>query len=81
MSGARKFHNPDGPAFNAGGRWKGSDNYEVEIVATKRYGPLKWDVDVCYRQSDGQMWMKDAWSFQVRYRHIADVPQQRRNKL
>lgn len=74
MNGARKFHSPDGPAFNPGEEWRGiSGNVACWIVNTRRYGAGKWDVDVLYRYSDGQQWSKDAWNFQVRYQHVADV--------
>lgn len=72
MNGAKKFHNPDGPAFNMGESWEGSSGSKVFIVRTERYGVDKWDVDVYYLQSDGSESNKNAWSFQVRYMHVAD---------
>lgn len=73
-----KFHSPDGPAFNPGEVWVGSSGLEVTIVNTFRFGPSKWDVDVRYKWLDtntGQEshWVKDAWNFQVRYNHKADM--------
>lgn len=78
MNGAKKFHNPDGPAFNAGEIWVGSSNYPVEIIRTERYGVDKWDVDVFYwatisgSENRSVEIRKNAWAFQVRYQHKAD---------
>ncbi|AHJ87390.1 hypothetical protein phiPsa374_130 [Pseudomonas phage phiPsa374] len=77
MNGAKKFHSPDGPAFNEGEVWVGSSNCPVTIWKTVRYGVDKWDVDVHYwvpmdaRRS--VECVKNAWSFQVRYQHKADL--------
>ena len=74
MNGSRKFHSPDGPAFEPGEVWlacSGSGN-KVVILSTERYGTDKWDVDVVYRQEDGTTHDKDAWNFQVRYFPAAD---------
>lgn len=74
MNGARKFHSPDGPAFEPGQEWVGcSGHIRCWIVSTRRYGPNKWDVQVTYRYADGAQHDKDAWSFQVRYMHVADL--------
>lgn len=75
MNGAKKFHSPDGPAFNKGERWVGSSGAVVEILATRRYGQDKWDVDVQYHMPSqpNSVWSKDAWNFQVRYMHTADM--------
>lgn len=77
MNGAMKFHSPDGPAFNAGERWVGSSGTPVTIHKVVRYGVDKWDVDVFYwypmdeRRSVESC--KNAWAFQVRYQHTADM--------
>jgi hypothetical protein len=75
MNGARKFHSPDGPAFNPGEQWVGSSGTVYQILSTRRYGPDKWDVDVLYFMvSQPQtVWDKDAWNFQVRCTHRADL--------
>lgn len=75
MNGAKKFHNPDGPAFNPGEVWEGVGGHKVVIKATKRFGWTKWDVDVYYEYLDNPQeigFKKDAWNFQVRYEHQAD---------
>lgn len=76
MNGAKKFHSPDGPAFNPGEIWIGSGGHKVEIIRVERYGVDKWDVDVYYwipmDERRSVEWNKNAWSFQVRYEHQAD---------
>ena len=77
MNGAKKLHSPDGPAFAYGEVWRSvAGNAKVEIVGVNRYGVDKWDVDVFYwYKPDGETKVycqKNAWSFQVRYQHIAD---------
>jgi hypothetical protein len=72
MNGAKKFHSPEGPAFNTGEQWVGSNNVLCWIVSTRRYGKDKWDVEVTYQYRDGSIFTKDAWNFQVRYQHVAD---------
>lgn len=73
MNGAKKFHSPDGPAFNKGEEWESCDGagHRVTILTTERHGPAKWDVEVFYDTPNGPH-SKGAWSFQVRYQHIAD---------
>lgn len=73
MNGAKKFHNPDGPAFNEGEKWVATPKSFVIIQRVERYGVDKWDVDVYYTQIDGSTAHKNAWSFQVRYQHQADL--------
>lgn len=73
MNGAAKFHSPDGPAFNKGEVWRSPSGAIATIESTRRYGPAKWDVEVTYTFSDGTSTSKDAWNFQVRYGHIADL--------
>lgn len=73
MNGCRKFHSPDGPAFNVGEHWRSiSGKINCWITERVRYGPEKWDVKVTYKYSDGATHSKDAWNFQVRYQHTAD---------
>ena len=73
MNGAKKFHSPDGPAFNVGEQWISSGNLSCWIDGRRRYGPDKWDVEVSYHYRDGHTSTKDAWNFQVRYKHVADL--------
>lgn len=74
MNGAKKFHSPDGPAFNSGEVWNSSSgsSESVTVQNVERWGVEKWDVDVYYSTESGQRNMKNAWSFQVRYEHLAD---------
>ncbi len=76
MNGAKKFHSPDGPAFNEGEVWVDSSGYKVTIRRIERYGVDKWDVDVFYwvpmDERRSVEFRKNAWSFQVRYQHQAD---------
>ncbi|UPW35945.1 hypothetical protein QE320_gp109 [Pseudomonas phage EM] len=74
MNGAKKFHSPNGPAFNPGEVWRSADGMEVAILSTHRYGVDKWDVDVYYARTSepNKTIVKGAWGFQVRYQHIAD---------
>jgi hypothetical protein len=78
MNGAKKFHKPDGPAFNEGEIWYSADGMGIEakIERTERYGVDKWDVMVYYsfpRTGHDNKACKDAWNFQVRYEHQADL--------
>ena len=74
MNGVRKFHSPDGPAFAPGQEWVScSGKIRCWVIGTRRWGSDKWDVEVTYRYADGAESRKDAWNFQVRYEHIADV--------
>lgn len=72
-----KFHSPDGPAFLPGEQWlTTARDARVSIASTRRYGPDKWDVEVEYvliDREDHHYFKKDAWNFQVRYFHIADL--------
>ena len=74
MNGARKFHKANGPAFAPMEEWKSADGRGVTcwIVGVRCYGTGKWDYDVTYKFADGTECTKNAWSFQVRYEHIAD---------
>lgn len=76
MNGAKKFHKPESPAFNPGERWIGSSGVVAEILRVERYGVDKWDADVFYYYptlEGGREVHKNAWSFQVRYQHQADL--------
>ena len=75
MNGAKKFHSPDGPAFNPGEIWEAVGGNRAEIKAVKRWGVDNWDVDVYYTDPDSNLdigMRKNAWAFQVRYQHQAD---------
>lgn len=75
MNGQKKWHSPDGPAFNEGEIWYSACGVKAKIERTERYGVDKWDVLVYYSfpvtGSDNKA-CKDAWNFQVRYEHQAD---------
>ena len=74
MNGHRKFHPPTGPAFAPGERWQSvSGKIKCEIVSVRKIGDEKWDYEVTYQYPDGATHSKDAWNFQVRYQHHADV--------
>lgn len=74
MNGAKKFHSPDGPAFNKGEIWKSSCGHVAKIESIERYGVSKWDVNVHYSFPENNLTScKDAWNFQVRYQHQADT--------
>ena len=73
MNHASKFHNADGPAFVQGQRWSNAKSF-VTVVRTERFGDGKWDVEVYYTvPNDDREYHKDAWNFQVRYVHEADL--------
>jgi hypothetical protein len=73
MNGTRKFHKPNGPAFDVGQEWRGiSGNFSCFITGVKKFGDGKFDYRVFYRYEDGVTCDKDCWSFQVRYEHVAD---------
>lgn len=76
MNGNIKFHKPNGPAFNFGEIWvpcSRPDAYKVTIVSVRKFGDDKFDYEVTYVDDRGIEMHKDAWNFQVRYMHIADV--------
>lgn len=76
MNGHVKLHKPESPAFNKGERWYSSDGFCACIERVERYGVDKWDVDVYYTNpnvGNGRLAVKNAWSFQVRYQHQADM--------
>lgn len=75
MNGKTKFHSPDGPAFNTGERWIGTSGAVYVIQGRRRYALDKWDVEISYFL-EGQpetVWSRDAWHFQVRFTHQADL--------
>jgi hypothetical protein len=78
MNGNIKFHKATGPAFNVGEVWYGSNGQRVRIVDVARYlGVLSnhiSDYNVTYMDMmDATVHEKDAWNFQVRYTHQADL--------
>lgn len=73
MNGNVKFHKANGPAFAPDQEWKSvAGNIRCWIIGVRKYGEDKWDYEVTYRFADGSVASKNAWSFQVRYQHIAD---------
>lgn len=76
MNGVKKFHKANGPAFTPGEKWCAADGSGLtcEIVSVRPFGTKKgkWDYIVRYRYKDGMECEKDAWCFQVRYKHPAD---------
>lgn len=73
MNKTIKFHKANGPAFAVGERWVGSSGIRCSIVSVRQFGNEKWDYEVTYAYDDGAISTKDAWNFQVRYTHIADL--------
>jgi hypothetical protein len=84
MNGKIKIHKPTGPAFNVGEVWySAGGNLRVEIIGVNIYPyATKFPTEarlttncfeVSYLQSDGTVAKKDAWCFQVRYSHQADI--------
>lgn len=74
MNGKTKFHKPNGPAFNVGEIWYGiSTKAEVEIIRVEKFGSDKWDYEVFYMDESDNIYHKDAWNFQIRYEHHADL--------
>ena len=78
MNGNVKFHKATGPAFNPGEVWVSSNGAKVAIVSVRKYtgGNHTSDYGVTYEWMEhGELRQheKDAWNFQVRYQHIADM--------
>lgn len=81
MNGKIKFHKATGPAFNPGEIWVGSRGHRVEVVSVRKYpgatSDHTSDYGVTYKvapKSDPEaQHEKDAWNFQVRYTHQADL--------
>lgn len=73
MNGTKKFHKPTGPAFAVGEQWVSiAGKIKCKILSVRKYGEGKWDYEATYEYTDGSQASKDAWSFQVRYAHVAD---------
>lgn len=81
MNGAKKWHKATGPAFLAGETWYGkAGKFSVSIVSVRKYpgatSDYTSDYGVTYEWlENGQVVQheKDAWNFQVRYQHQADL--------
>jgi len=81
MNGTRKFHKATGPAFLAGEKWYGiSGKFAVTIVSVRKYpgatSDHTSDYGVVYEWMENGVVVqheKDAWNFQVRYEHQADL--------
>lgn len=80
MYGVIKFHKATGPAFNAGEVWVSGSGNRVTILGVEKYpgtrGDYNSDYSVLYEWVEGgvvRQHEKDAWNFQVRYTHIADL--------
>lgn len=75
MNHAPKFHKAEGPAFVQGQRWTSTNGRSwATVVRTERFGAGKWDVEVYYTvPNDDREYHKDAWNFQVRHVHEADL--------
>lgn len=81
MNGNIKFHKATGPAFNVGEVWVGASGDKVEIVSVRKYqgaaADHTSDYSVTYKtdpnNNSEQTHEKDAWNFQVRYTHQADL--------
>ena len=81
MNGKIKFHKATGPAFNVGEVWVGSGKTKVTIVSVRKYPGATSDhtsdygVTYEWTEADGTInrHEKDAWNFQVRYTHQADL--------
>lgn len=81
MNGNVKWHKATGPAFNPGEVWYGVGGIKVEIVSVRHYpgatGHHTSDYGVTYKTDPDtnpeRTHEKDAWNFQVRYTHAADM--------
>ncbi len=82
MNNKIKFHKATGPAFNPGEVWVGTGGrIKVEIIAVRKYpgatSDHTSDYGVTYKtdpiNNPEQTHEKDAWNFQVRYTHQADL--------
>lgn len=79
MNGAVKWHKPTGPAFNPGEVWVGTAGNKVTVVSVRKYNTTEnhiSDYGVTYEWVErGKVVQheKDAWNFQVRYTHSADL--------
>jgi hypothetical protein len=79
MNGKIKFHKATGPAFNPGEVWIGNGGRaKVRIISVQKYPGATSnhtsDYGVTYYTGEGDNTNeKDAWNFQVRYTHQADI--------
>ena len=78
MNGEIKWHKPTGPAFAPGEEWVSTCGYRVKIISVRKYPGATTnhisDYGVLYEQLGGAPnHEKDAWNFQVRYTHVADL--------
>ena len=85
MNNTVKFHKANGPSFNKGEVWVAPSGSRVIIDGVRRFGFGKWDYEVSYhwiqitQDENGNNAFtrvecsKDAWNFQVKYQHIADL--------
>ena len=81
MNGEVKWHKATGPAFLAGEIWISCSGLKVTIVSVRKYlgatSEHVSDYGVTYqwteRNGEVKVHEKDAWNFQVRYTHIADI--------
>lgn len=82
MNGKTKWHKANGPAFNPGELWVGSGGARVTIVSVRRYPGAPAGDTHCSNYGVTYEWTergevrqheKDAWNFQVRYTHLADL--------
>jgi hypothetical protein len=78
-----KFYKTTGPAFNPGEEWvgaSGASDARVRIVSVRKHPCATTDhtsdYGVTYEWVEHGVIVqheKDAWSFQVRYTHVADL--------
>jgi len=81
MNGNIKIHKAQGPAFMDGEIWYSANGSKVTVLSCKLYNEIVLqyrsahasDFEVEYMQADGTIYCKDAWNFQVRYTHHADM--------
>jgi hypothetical protein len=83
MNGTIKWHKATGPAFSVGEQWVGMTGTRVTIVSVQKYPGASAesnhtsDYSVTYERIDHkgvlQQYENDAWNFQVRYTHVADL--------
>lgn len=80
MNKTVKFHKATGPAFNPGEIWIGAGGIKVKIISVRKYPGSTTDHTSDYGVTyftnpdrDDVTHEKDAWNFQVRYNHQADM--------
>jgi hypothetical protein len=80
----KKVRKPLGPAFAGGELWENVSGFRVRIVSVDKYPGAPISDFICaiddyaviyeWAESDGiHRRQKDAWNFQVRYTHCADL--------